>query len=295
MFVLSSHLVLISSLVGDHGSGKSPIKGKEELLDLAKGGSMLTQEQLAQYRLDGYVLVSGLISEETIANAEAAMWFTLGMNRDDPTSWSPFPEETDGLTTNVNLGLIEHFGLQTPALLACCTPAFYEVQDQLAQKNPGAFHCQNPQPEAVWTRSVFPVSSDWNYFNGHVDGGYRPFNVFPGSFRVSSLTYLDSGVTQGGGTVIWPWSHRKLSQAAMQSPDRYNILSDFKNPQQRFDLGEPIELRPSRGDVLFFHYLLVHSGSLNTSNKPRFALRLMCTCATCRIWEKNGKWNIWMP
>jgi len=130
---------------------------------------MLTQEQLAQYRLDGYVLVSGLISEETIANAEAAMWFTLGMNRDDPTSWSPFPEETDGLTTNVNLGLIEHFGLQTPALLACCTPAFYEVQDQLTQKNPGAFHCQNPQPEAVWTRSVFPVSSDWNYFNGHVD------------------------------------------------------------------------------------------------------------------------------
>jgi len=67
---------LISSLVGDHGSGKSPIKVKEELLDLAKGGSMLTQEQLAQYRLDGYVLVSGLISEETIANAEAAMWFS---------------------------------------------------------------------------------------------------------------------------------------------------------------------------------------------------------------------------
>jgi len=130
---------------------------------------------------------------------------------------------------------------------------------------------------------------------GTLTGGYRPFNVFPGSFCVSSLTYLDSGVTQGGGTVIWPWSHRKLSQAAMQSPDRYNILSDFKNPQQRFDLGEPIELRPSRGDVLFFHYLLVHSGSLNTSNKPRFALRLMCTCATCRIWEKNGKWNIWMP
>ena len=95
---------------------------------------MLTQEQLAQYRLDGYVLVSGLISEETIANAEAAMWFTLGMNRDDPTSWSPFPEETDELTTNVNLGLIEHFGLQTPALLACCTPAFYEVQDQLARR-----------------------------------------------------------------------------------------------------------------------------------------------------------------
>ena len=76
MLSISSHPVSINSLVGDHGSGKPLIKGKEELLDLAKGVSMLTQEQLAQYRLDGYVLVSGLISEETIANAEAAMWFS---------------------------------------------------------------------------------------------------------------------------------------------------------------------------------------------------------------------------
>ncbi|HIG55350.1 MAG TPA: hypothetical protein EYQ18_15515 [Candidatus Handelsmanbacteria bacterium] len=256
---------------------------------------MLSQEQLAQYARDGYVLVSGLIPKETIANAEAAMWSVLDMDPGDPASWSPFPDETDGLTTNASQGVIEHFGLQDPALLACCTPAFYEVQNQLAQENSGAFHCQNPQPEAVWTRSVFPVLQDWDYVNPHVDGGFRPVNVLPGSFRVTSLTYLDSGVAQGGGTVICPGSHRALSEAAMQEPDRYRTLSDFKNPQQNFDLGEPIELRPSRGDVLFFHYLLVHCGSLNTSNKPRFALRWMCTCEECRIWTKHGKWNIWMP
>ena len=39
---------------------------------------MLSQEQLTQYDRDGYVLVSGLIPEETIANAEAAMWSVLG-------------------------------------------------------------------------------------------------------------------------------------------------------------------------------------------------------------------------
>ena len=99
---------------------------------------MLSQEQLAQYARDGYVLVSGLIPKETIANAEAAMWSVLDMDPGDPASWSPLPDETDGLTTNDSQGVIEHFGLQDPALLACCTPAFYEVQDQLAQKNPGA-------------------------------------------------------------------------------------------------------------------------------------------------------------
>ena len=256
---------------------------------------MLSQEQLAQYDRDGYVLVSGLIPEETIANAEAAMWSVLGMVRDDPASWSPLPDETDGVTTIARQGVIEHFGVQDPALLACCTPAFYEAQSQLARENAGAFHCQNPQPEAVWARSVFPVSKGWDYLNGHVDGGHRPFNVFPGSFRVSSLTYLDSGVAQGGGTAVWPGSHRKFSEMAVQDPDRFRMLSDFAKPQQRFGLGEPIELRLSRGDVLFFHYLLVHCGSLNTSNKPRFALRWMCTCDACRIWEKHGRWNIWMP
>ena len=130
-------------------------------LALAEGVSMLSPEQLAQYGQDGYLLVSGLIPEEPLANAETTMWSVLGMDRDDPTSWSPLPEKADGLITNTNRGLIEHFGLQSPELLACCTPAFYEMQEQLAQENPDAFHCQNSQPEAIWTLSVFPISNDW--------------------------------------------------------------------------------------------------------------------------------------
>ncbi len=256
---------------------------------------MLSQEILAQYDRDGYVMVSGLIPEATIASAETAMWSVLGMDRNDPASWSPLPDEPEGMMTAVSQGVIEHFGLQDSALLACCTPAFYDVQSQLARRNPEAFHCRKPQPEAVWTRSVFPVSGIWNHLGGHADGVHRPFAVFPGSFRVSSLTYLDTGVAQGGGTAVWPGSHRRLRETAAQDPDRYRMLPDLKNPQQKFDLGEPVELTPSRGDVLFFHYLLVHAGSLNTSNKPRFALRWMCACDTCRIWEKYGKWNIWMP
>ena len=256
---------------------------------------MLSQDQMAHYDRNGFVLVSGLIPEATIAQAEAEMWSVLGMDRDDPASWSPLPDDADGVTTVASQGVIEHFGLRDPALLACCTPAFYDAQSQLVRKNAEAFHCQKPQPQAVWTRSVFPVSGDWNHHSGHADGVHRPFSVFPGSFRVSSLTYLDSGVAHGGGTTVWPGSHRTLGEAAVRDPDRYRMLPDLKNPQQKFDLGKPVELKPSRGDVLFFHYLLVHAGSLNTNNRPRFALRWMCACDTCRIWEKYGKWNIWMP
>ena len=48
-------------------------------LALADRVSMLSPEQLVQYGQGGYVLVSGLIPEETLVNVKAAMWFVLGM------------------------------------------------------------------------------------------------------------------------------------------------------------------------------------------------------------------------
>ena len=84
----------------------------------------------------------------------------------------------------------------------------------------------------------------------------------------------------------WPIRRRRGAALGARAPVGAQLfLRDVLSP----------ELRPSRGDVLFFYYLLIHSGSLNTSNKPRFALRLMCSCDAFRIWEKYGKWNIWMP
>jgi ectoine hydroxylase-related dioxygenase (phytanoyl-CoA dioxygenase family) len=43
---------------------------------------------------------------------------------------------------------------------------------------------------------------------------------------------------------------------------------------EKLDLGPPVELTPRCGDVLFYHYLLAHSGSTNTSDRPRFALNM---------------------
>jgi len=39
-------------------------------------------------------------------------------------------------------------------------------------------------------------------------------------------------------------------------------------------LSRPVELTPRRGDVLFYHYLCAHAGSMNTSSRPRFALNM---------------------
>jgi ectoine hydroxylase-related dioxygenase (phytanoyl-CoA dioxygenase family) len=43
---------------------------------------------------------------------------------------------------------------------------------------------------------------------------------------------------------------------------------------RELDLGGPVELTPKQGDVLFYHYLCAHAGSMNTSDRPRLALNM---------------------
>ncbi len=48
---------------------------------------MLSTVQLKQFEEEGYLLLSGLIPNETIVQAEQAMWHSMGMEPDDPETW----------------------------------------------------------------------------------------------------------------------------------------------------------------------------------------------------------------
>jgi hypothetical protein len=52
---------------------------------------VLTQAQILEYFENGYLLVSGLIPEETAARAEEAMWRCMGLEREDPAAWRDAP------------------------------------------------------------------------------------------------------------------------------------------------------------------------------------------------------------
>ena len=146
------------------------------------------------------MLVSGLIPEETIANAEAAMWSALGLDRDDPASWSPLPDETDGVTTIARQGVIEHFGVRDPALLACLYARVLRGAEPIGSGRMQmhfTVRSHNPRQcgHAVYFR--FRKAGIISVDTSMVDIDLLMF--FQGHFGVSSLTYLDSGVAQGGG------------------------------------------------------------------------------------------------
>jgi hypothetical protein len=260
----------------------------------------ISSEQIESYLEDGYTVISGLIPEEILNRAETSLWAKLGMEADNPDTWNrpptPPPANAAWHLKAPPSRLIEHLGLTDPALLACCTPEFRTVTRTLGDYAPGAFCCGRERPEAVWTMNQFPSENpSGDPPRPHVDGGHRHLPISPGPFRMVALIYLSDVTTRGGGTMIWPGSHRKFRDVAEKHPNRYGHLDDLRPLVADLADETPVEVTPRRGDVLFFDYLMAHSGSPNRTDRPRLAFRFFCSCSACDGWRKEGKWNVWCP
>lgn len=259
---------------------------------------MLSTEQLKQFDERGYLLISGLIPEEIVSKAEKAMWHTMGMERDDSKTWEEVkrPFLTNFYIENMaHERRIELFGVTHPDLLACCTSEYLGILNQLAERYPKIPHCKSKEPDAIWAMNQFPITAEWKMPSPHLDGYSRDLRLDPGSFRASSLTYLTDANSHQGTTVIWPEGPERIREYRQQNLDLSNHIRVMLTHLPQIDLGEPLEVVAKQGDVLLFHHLLPHTGTLNVSNSPRFAIRFMCLCLECRPWQKRGEWNIWMP
>lgn len=264
---------------------------------------MLSTQQLAQFEEEGYLQLSGLIPEETVTKAEAAMWQMMGMQSDNPSSWKHFQRPPLSGFYMEQLGIgnrIELYGVTHPDVMACCTPAYLAVLYQLAERYPEIPHCQSREPDGIWALNQFPDERhpdgrQWKCPSPHLDGDFRDLRLDPGCFRVTSLTYLTDAHSHGGTTMIWPEGPARIRAFRKQNPNFSNRVGDVRALFPQMDLGEPMEVTAKQGDVLLFHHLLPHSGTINVTPYPRFAIRYMCLCLACRTWEKKGEWNIWMP
>ncbi len=259
---------------------------------------MLSTAQIEQFEEEGYLLLSNLISKEIIEKAEHAMWNTLGMDTDHPDTWDQVqrPFLTNFYIENMaHERRIELFGVTHPDLLECCTPDYLTILNQLAERYPSIPHCKSDHPDAIWAMNQFPISAEWKITSPHLDGYSRDLRLDPGSFRASSLTYLTDANSHQGTTVIWPEGPERIREFRKQNPNLSNKIRTMLTHLPQIDLGEPMEVVAKQGDVLFFHHLLPHTGTINACSSPRFAIRYMCLCFECRPWQKRGEWNIWMP
>ena len=253
---------------------------------------MLTNDQIRQYHEQGYLLASGLIPESVAARAESAMWHLMEMDPVDPSTWSKVPKSADQYEEK--RGVVIYNGVQNSDLMACATDDYLATVAQLLGEPIGSLH----PPEAVHTQNLLQRDVEWKPPNPHVDGIPKEHmhRTFPGPYRITSLFYLSDVEHTGGGTCAWPGSQGKIRALAESDPVKYEHLYDLNKDIPDLDLGEPMELTPKRGDILFFQHLFGHNGSANVLPKPRFMMRLFCSCEKCyNTWAKVDHWGHWAP
>ena len=219
---------------------------------------VLSDKQVNQYRKDGFLLVSGLIPANVAAEAEAAMWREIGARPDDEATWEQAPRN--------------HHALEAAELVACYTPRLLEAAAVLSGDDPSTVRA----PSRAYVINVFPREGEWRWPGPHIDHAIKEHGhkTFPRAFRVAAMTFLSDVSVHGGGTVVWPGSAAKLEAMAKRDPDRYETMWALNQELRSAGLGEPLELTPRRGDVLFYHYLCAHSGSMNTSDRVRLAMNM---------------------
>lgn len=220
---------------------------------------ILSAAQRAQYDQDGFLLVSGITPGPICEAAEEAMWRTLPVDRNDPSTW---PDSG-----------AKHAPVSDPAVLAVYTPQMLQAAAELAgDEDPALFTVK----DAVRAINVFPQSGPWKWPKPHIDHAIREHahKTFPRAFKVATMTFLSDVPPHGAGTVVWPGSHRKIEALAKSDPSRYEMMWALNQDLSVAGVGEPVELTPLRGDVLFYHYLCAHAGSMNTSDRPRLALNM---------------------
>ena len=206
----------------------------------------LTSEQRAQFEEQGFLLVSGLIPPEIVSKARVDL--------------DEAAREKSGAAF-----------FQTPAANACYTEALCAAAAQLGGLG-------GTRPYFPVTRALaiitYPSPGEWTMPSPHIDHALRAdgHRVFPPPYRLASLLYLSDVAPRGGGTVVWPGSHRKIEQMARSAPERFETMAGLNENLASAEVGEPRELTPRSGDILFYHYLLAHAGSKNTTDQPRMAL-----------------------
>jgi hypothetical protein len=250
----------------------------------------LTPDQRTRYEEEGYLLVSGLIPDATSGEAARAMWGILHMDPGDPATWDAPPPDFEHA---VGANRYDLYGIQDPDVMACCTAAFLDATAQLLGEPAEAVH----RPDAAQAFHLFPAEREWRPPAPHVDGIPRECGrrTFPGPYRLTALVYLSDVGTHGGGTMAWPGSHAKVAALAESDPEKYERLYQLQPDIAGLDLGEPVELTPNRGDVLFFRHLWAHGGTPNVSTTPRLAMRWLCSRDCCLRWSKTDAWNNWSP
>jgi hypothetical protein len=235
---------------------------------VASGSLMiLSNEQKQQFINDGYVVVRGLLPPDLVERTRDDVLRDMGLELTNAATWDQ--SKATGWA-------------QGPLTKGCRTPAVEQVAAELAGPDqiPGvSYHYGKrlvglePYEEGYIPVLSFPKPGEAGQIvptGFHIDG-YMGTYLWPNLISLVMLAYLTDTAEDGGATLVRPGSHRQIFEYGL----RHGLHELHGYPELPYAGAVPIAGKA--GDVIFFHYLLVHSGSENRSGHIRVGLNTPST------------------
>ena len=227
--------------------------------------ALISAEQREQFIRDGYVRVSGLIPGDVVSSTRTGLLERMGVEPDVPDTWAGRSMSTDPNA----IAFTE----------ACRTPLVEAAASELVGPDfiPGVTYSpflDNQGVSPATLRGFIPVLSfprpgpaafEPPTTGYHIDGMHA-VTVWPEKFFLVVFAYLSDTADFGGATTVRPGSHRQVFEHWLATGDKGNTTPP------ELDYAAPIPLPGKSGDVIFMHYLLVHSGSANHDTHIRVGL-----------------------
>ncbi|HTE20355.1 MAG TPA: phytanoyl-CoA dioxygenase family protein [Armatimonadota bacterium] len=225
---------------------------------------MIDAEQREQFVRDGFVVVRGLIPGDLAAATAERLLQALEVDPADPATWN-------GKAVTADLAVI---ALTEP----CRTDAVERAAEALVGSGfvPGlAFSpyldSRGVQPNVI--RGYIPVlrfpepgPPVFERPTGfHIDGMHAT-TLWPDKHFLVVFAYLTDTAAHGGATAVLPGSHRQVFEHWVRAGHPGSTVPPD------LEYAEPVAVPGGVGDVIFMHYLTVHSGTTNRSDRIRVGL-----------------------
>jgi hypothetical protein len=224
----------------------------------------LTEEQTQQFIRDGWVVASGLLAPERVAATRDELLAELGIDPRVPATW-----EGNAISAD-------------PAIIAltarCRTEEVEAIAEQLVGPSFVRGLCHSPYLESQGVSPAimpgyipvlnFPTPGPRQFQRPrgyHIDGMHRT-TLWPDKHFLVVFAYLTDVAEYGGATTVLPGSHRQVFAHWV----RTGHPGSTHPPDLEY--AGPVPLAGRAGDVIFMHYLTVHSGSTNHSGQIRVGL-----------------------
>jgi hypothetical protein len=221
-------------------------------------------EQEQQFIRDGYLVARGLLPLDLVEATRETLLAAMEIDSAAPATWA-------GKNVCGDPGVI--------ALTACCrTEAVEAIAERLVGPHfvRGLAHSPFLESRGVTPAVMpgyipvlnFPTPGPQQFekpTDYHIDGMHLT-TLWPDKHFLVVFAYLTDVAEYGGATTLLPGSHRQVFEHWVRSEHP----GSTKPPT--LDYADPVPLPGNAGDVIFMHYLTVHSGSANHSGRIRVGL-----------------------